>query len=113
MDKLEQRKAITSALQYPMQSSNSDMLNVQSQLIVDEAKGSFAMFLFGWYRNKYVHTLMFHIEPKEGQVWIYQNNTDYFIDEALMNEGIAEENIIAAWETPYELESTNLVAQQT
>ncbi|MEM9848442.1 MAG: element excision factor XisI family protein [Bacteroidota bacterium] len=111
MDKtLKYKEAILQVLDYPMQGSNSDMPNVISQLVVDEEKGLYAMFLFGWYMEKYIHNLMFHLELKGTQIWIYENNTDYLIDEALQAKGVDVQDIIFAWETPYELEQLQVAA---
>ncbi|MEN0045545.1 MAG: element excision factor XisI family protein [Bacteroidota bacterium] len=111
MDKsLKYKKGILAALAYPLQGSNSDMPNVKSQLIVDETAGSYVMFMFGWYKEKYIHTLMFHMEIRAEKVWIYENNTDYPIEEALIESGVDDQDIIFAWDTPYELESLSIAA---
>ncbi|MEL6943571.1 MAG: element excision factor XisI family protein, partial [Bacteroidota bacterium] len=90
--------------------SNSDMPNVKSQLIVDKASDAYVMFMFGWYKEKYIHNLMFHIELKNEKVWIYENNTDYLIEDALIQSGVDSKDIIFAWDTPYESEILPLAA---
>jgi len=53
---------------------------------------------------------MFHLELKGEQVWVYENNTDYLIDEALIENGVEEQDLIFAWETPYKLEELQVAA---
>ena len=86
------------------------MPNIKLQLIVDEASNNYVMFMFGWYKEKYIHNLMFHIELKDEKVWVYENNTDYLIEDALIESGIDHQDIVFAWDMPYELEHLSIAA---
>ncbi|MEM8527346.1 MAG: element excision factor XisI family protein [Bacteroidota bacterium] len=102
---LKNKEALLQILDELSKGSNSDLLDARTQLLADEEKEIYALFFIGWAEDRYIHNLMFHFAMKEGQVWIYENNTDYLVHEGLMNLGVKKEDIIFAWEAFPNVES--------
>ena len=71
------------------------MPEVQYKLIEDGAQ--FVVFAVGWHEKEYVHDLWFHVEIIEDKIWIFENNTDYQLSEALVVRGVEKEDIVVAW----------------
>ena len=42
----------------------------------------------GWSGTNYKHGLMFHVQIKDGKVWIHEDRTDIDLASLLMEEGI-------------------------
>ncbi|MEM8523074.1 MAG: element excision factor XisI family protein [Bacteroidota bacterium] len=96
MDKLEQYKiAIIEELEYQLELGYSDMPDMSYKLIQDGSQ--FVVIAVGWHEGKFIHDLWFHLELIDGKVCFFENNTDYQIDKALIERGVAKEDIVAAW----------------
>ncbi|MEL6718090.1 MAG: element excision factor XisI family protein [Bacteroidota bacterium] len=96
MDKLEKyRTAIIEELEYQLELGYSDMPEVSYKLIQDGSQ--FVVIAVGWHEKKFIHDLWFHLELIDGKVWFFENNTDYQIDEALVERGIKKEDMVVAW----------------
>ena len=104
MDKINQYKSIIQKeLKCQASYSNSDMPNVHSQAIVSEDGNHFILLILGWNGKHYHHQLAFHIEIKNGLVWIHEDKTDTGIALNLEENGIPSSDIILGFAQPYEM----------
>lgn len=47
-----------------------------------------------------------HLDIKEGKIWIWQNNTDAFVADDLVERGIPKTDIVLAFNAPQERQFT-------
>lgn len=73
---------------------------VQEKLIVDEERGQYLVMRTGWHNGKNYYGVIQHVEIMNGQVWIHTNNTEHYLEEELVLEGVAREDIIWASISP-------------
>ena len=101
MDKiLKYQQAILSLLnEYDIFWGNSDGL--KNHIIADKEKLDYVMLTMGWQNeNRYEHLLCFHLEIKDGKIWIHENNTEALIADELIAKGVIREDIILGFVEP-------------
>jgi len=79
----------------------SDMPQIYSQAIVSEDENHYLLIILGWHQKKYVHNLAFHLELRDGKVWIHEDKTDVGIADRLVERGIPSSDIVLGFGTPY------------
>ncbi|MEM8524230.1 MAG: element excision factor XisI family protein [Bacteroidota bacterium] len=99
MERVEQYRTIIKAIiQRPASSRTLNQPSLQKQLLVDRSENNFLLFNVGWHKDNYVHDLLFHIElSNDGNIWILENNTDYPLDNKLLEAGVEQEDLHIAW----------------
>lgn len=69
--------------------------DMKSVVLADKEKHHYQVVQSGWYEGEFEYTILFHFEIKpDGQVWLYQNNTDTPIAEELARRGVPKDEII-------------------
>ena len=79
---------------------NDQQSGLKAHLIINESKTDFLLIKTGWANKLFVHTISFHIEIKEGKVWIYENKTDIDLAKILTERGISKEDIVLGYLSP-------------
>lgn len=76
------------------------------KVIVDEQQSDFLLLMLGWHEQQYYYGISIHIEVKEEEVIVLQNNTDTDLQEEFVQLGINHDNIKLFSENP---DDTNAV----
>jgi hypothetical protein len=72
------------------------------QLIFDEERDSYLLYRTGWKDElKRIHFCVFHLDIKDGKIWVQEDATDFDIVEELESHGIPKQNIVLAFQAPY------------
>lgn len=71
------------------------------QLIINTNETAFVLLDVGWFNDRYISDLVFHIEIKDDKVWIHADNTDVEIAEKLAKAGIPKLDIGLAFVPSY------------
>ncbi len=96
MDKLSTyRNLLKKELEKQCKLGYSDMPDVRYKLVEDGT--SFLVLAVGWHERKFIHDLWFHAELINGKIWFFENATDYQIDKALEEQGVAKADIVVGW----------------
>jgi XisI protein len=76
---------------------------IEKQVIADKERNHFQFVTTGWQdRSHFVYIIGLHMDIKDGKVWIWQNNTDAFVADELMERGIPKSDIVLAFHAPQE-----------
>jgi hypothetical protein len=74
---------------------------LENRIVADKERNAYVLISFGWRNDEsYTHLLCFHIEIKNGKVWIHENNTEAMIADELMEKGVAREDIVLGFLEP-------------
>ena len=80
---------------------------LETQIIADKERNHFQLLTVGWQNDsKFVYAIAFHLDIKDGKIWVYQNNTDAMIGDELMERGVAKNDIVLAFHAPSERKYT-------
>ena len=94
MDKInDYKKLVEKELIYQASKSLYDAPDVHRHLVISQDKVDFMVLSMGWYKNRFLHTIIFHLQVKDNKIWIMKNNTNVLIDRCLMEQGIPFKDI--------------------
>ncbi|MFK7908953.1 MAG: element excision factor XisI family protein [Chitinophagales bacterium] len=102
MDRIEKYKdIIKNEMTYRAgaRSANSD---VKRHLVMNVDRTDFVVLSFGWKGKSFQHYVTFHVQVKNNQVWIYQNNTDVDLVEVFVKNGIPRKDIVIGFFTEFQ-----------
>ncbi len=75
---------------------------VEVQTIFDAEHDHYQLVSVGWQQNQRIHSCSMHIDIKpDGKVWIQLNHTEAHLAEELMALGVAREDIVLGFHSPY------------
>ena len=80
--------------------SNTDMPNVKYELLVDENKCNYILYVIGWHNNNYHHDWVYHLQIKGDKIWIHEDRTDEPIANVLIQKGIDQSAIVLGYMSP-------------
>ena len=68
--------------------------DIENEVVFDEERGHYELLSIGWEGKKRVHFTVFHLDIKDGKVWLQKNATDLDIGEELVEAGIPRKQIV-------------------
>ena len=74
---------------------------LEQQVIADTARNHFQLVSVGWYRQRFTHDTLFHIDIKNNKIWIQQNETEVMIADELISRGAKKEDIVLGFVPEY------------
>lgn len=76
---------------------------VETQTTFDLKHNHFLLMSIGWHpeTSKFIYGVSFHIDIKNGKVWVQQDNTDAIIVDDLLEGGILQSDIVLGFLPPY------------
>ena len=109
MDKVKKySKIIEEELNSWVEGATLEVPGIEFQLIVDKEKYQFILLALGWKEDEYVHDWLFHIQIKDEQVWIHEDQTGAGIAKVLKESGIPASDLILGFVEPYLREDDKL-----
>jgi hypothetical protein len=100
MEKQEKYKEIVKQLILDYAKVKPAYGDIENEVVFDEEREHYELLSIGWERTKRVHFTVFHIDIKDGKVWLQKNSTDIDIAEELVEAGIPREQIVLGFVLP-------------
>lgn len=67
---------------------------LKKHLVINETGTEFVLFSIGWWKRRFIHSVIFHFAIKNGKVILYANNTDLDLSDQLTEKGIPKSDIV-------------------
>lgn len=107
MEKINKYKnLVEEELKYQQSIKIANGPNLKRHLVINESKTEFVLLDVGRFNKRYISGLVFHVEIKEGKVWIHEDNTDINIADNFARLGIPKSDIVLAFLPSYVKERT-------
>jgi hypothetical protein len=74
---------------------------LEEQLIIDTARNHFQILAIGWEKGKRVYYPVFHLDIKNGKIWVQEDATDFNIVSQLQRQGVPAADIVLAFHSPF------------
>ncbi|WNZ22774.1 XisI protein [Leptolyngbya sp. NK1-12] len=102
MDKLTEyptliKRILTEYVELSNRHPNSD---IETFLVVDEAKAHYIWMNLGWQHGERVTGMTVYVRIRDGKFWIEEDWTEDGIATDLMREGVPKEDIVLAFHEP-------------
>jgi len=102
MDKLDRyRKIITAFLTEYSKVKLAHLTEVENQLVFDEKNDHYQLLRIGFENRRRVYYCVFHVDIKNGKVWIQEDATDLPLVLKLEQAGVPKGDIVLAFHAPY------------
>jgi hypothetical protein len=102
MDKLTKyQNILIDYLQEQSKVIPANMPDIDSNVIIDRENNHFQLLQSGWQGSKYVFTVVFHFDIRDGKVWFQRNITERDVVDVLMENGINREDIVLGFRPDY------------
>ena len=73
---------------------------IDTEVIIDEAKGHFELMRSGWIKGRRVHGCLIHIDIRGDKIWIQHDGTEDGVANELVAAGIPKDKIVLAFKSP-------------
>ncbi|GAB4046231.1 XisI protein [Spirosoma litoris] len=101
MDRLANHKTIVRRIVEEIARMTPSEEQSETQLIIDEERGHYLLFSVGWGNNRREYVPFVHLDVRpDAKVHIQHDGTDLKIAERLIEEGIAKQEIVLAFQAP-------------
>ena len=88
----------------------ANLPDIEVQVISDTENNHFQLAYVGWQGNRFIYSILFHLDIKNGKVLIQKNATERLVDEDLIKNGVAKEDVIFGFVDRENLTEKNLAA---
>ncbi len=68
--------------------------DVEEELIFDENRDHYQIMAVGWENRRRVYFSIFHLNIKDGKIWLQENSADYNIVDDLLERGVPPSDIV-------------------
>jgi hypothetical protein len=73
----------------------------EEQLILDSERDHYQILTIGWENGKRVYYPVFHLDIRNGKIWVQEDATDFDIVGELERRGVAKTDIVLGFQPPY------------
>jgi hypothetical protein len=73
---------------------------IETMLICDTTRDHYLLMDVGWDRTGRVHAVVFHLNIREGKIWVEWDGTEYSVTQELLDAGVPKEDIVLAFYRP-------------
>ena len=83
----------------PSSGGNKD--EIEEQLILDTQRDHYQILTIGWENGRRVYYPVFHLDIRDGKIWVQEDATDFDLVGELERRGVAKSDIVLAFQAPY------------
>jgi hypothetical protein len=99
MDRLTKyQRAIMSFLETYAGYFSNDPSGIDTFIIADKERDHYQIVRTGWHEGRFFHYMLFHIQIRNGKVWLHQNNTEDMIGDDLVAAGVPKTDIVLGFQ---------------
>lgn len=80
---------------------NTPGAELEEQVLFDTERDHYQILTVGWEGGRRVYYPVFHLDIKDGKVWVQEDATDYDVVGTMEKKGIAKSDIVLAFHAPY------------
>ena len=73
---------------------------LEEQLILDTQRDHYQLLTIGWENGRRVYYPVFHVDIRDGKIWVQEDATDFDLVGELERRGVPKSNIVLAFQPP-------------
>lgn len=101
MDKLEKYRNFVQEILIEYSKNKPAYGEIEVQTIFDTIRDHYQIVYIGWKRQTFIHSCPIHIDIKNEKIWLQWNGTERDIAAELVAMGVAKEDIVLGFQTPF------------
>lgn len=79
------------------ESTRPNNRGLEYKKILDEEQQQYQFVEFGWDGDYRIYELLFHVDIRDGKIWIQKDTLEESLAERLENKGISKKDIVLAY----------------
>lgn len=91
---------VVQTLQEYSEMFNQQRDGLEAKVIVDKEGKHYQLLNIGWRKDDYQFYVIFHLDIKDGKVWVQENRTDVLLAQELADKGIPKSDIVLGLQYP-------------
>ncbi len=95
------KNKVRQELEYRASLSPSNAPDLKRHLIANQSQTDFVLLNIGWFNGNFKNSVLYHIQIKDGKIWILTDNTDVGIASKLAERGISKSDIVLGFLPKY------------
>lgn len=84
-----------------MRTGTSSNPELELQALFDSQRDHYQLVYVGWNKGRRIHGPILHLDIKDEKIWLQLNTTEDDITKDLMALGVAREDIVLGFHSPY------------
>ncbi len=101
MDQLEQYRNIIERLLTQHVGELKEYAELRDKTVFDHRSDSYLLMREGWDNGRRIHTVVTHLEIRNGKIWIQEDWLEHGIAAELEEAGIPKSDIVLGFQPPY------------
>ena len=103
MDKMNHYRRLVQEVINEYNNTRRPALNdsIEHQILFDTINDHYQLYCVGWQGSKRIYFPVFHIDLKNGKIWVQEDATDYDLVGVLEEKGIPKQDIVLAFHSPF------------
>ncbi|MBC8154426.1 MAG: XisI protein [Bacteroidetes bacterium] len=73
----------------------------EEQLLLDTQRDHYQVLTVGWEQGKRVYYPVFHLDIRDGKIWVQEDASDSDLVGELERRGVPKQDIVLAFQAPY------------
>jgi hypothetical protein len=100
MDKLSTYRDCIQHILQQYQEYTASQDEVETEVITDTEHDHYQLVHVGWQNKRRVYGCVFHLDIKDGKIWIQYNGTERHLAEELVQLGVSKDDIVLGFHSP-------------
>jgi hypothetical protein len=84
---------------------------VEMEQIIDPVHDHYQLMSVGWNDYQRIHGCLFHIDIKDGKIWIQHDGTEEGLADRLVERGVPKTDIVLAFHVPFRRQFTEFAVK--
>ncbi|MDY7021972.1 MAG: XisI protein [Cyanobacteriota bacterium] len=101
MEKLERYRNSIQELLLNYSQNKPAYGEIEVETIFDTVRDHYQIVYIGWKQQQWIHSCVIHIDIKNEKVWLQWNGTEVDMAAELVAAGVAKEDIVLGFQTPF------------
>ncbi len=101
MEKLEKYRDCVQQILLEYSKNKPAYGEIEVETIFDTVRDHYQIVYLGWKQKRWIHTCIIHLDIKDEKIWIQWNGTERDIAAELVANGVASEDIVLGFQTPF------------
>jgi hypothetical protein len=85
--------------------------DIYREAISDPVHDHYQLMSIGWYKQQRIHACIWHIDIRNGKIWIQHDGTEDGIANRLLARGVPKTDIVLGYQSPFKRQFTEFAVE--
>jgi XisI protein len=111
MDKVTHYRTVIQALLDEYAQYRPSYGQVEVEKVSDTVNDHYQLVTVGWNGYERIHGIVFHLDIKDGKIWVQHDGTEEGVAHRLVEQGVPKADIVLAFHTPFRRQFTGFAVE--